>query len=491
MNIFRYAKALTIGDLYREKDPKIAFENYLIAAELGSTLAMQNISFYYKTGQGVEKDLVKSFEWMQKAAELERIECMNGLGVKYKQGEGTDINLELALEWYQKAAAKGSSEALYNLGKFYSEEGPNRNLKLAVEYYIKSKMGIAYNNIAAFYYNGDLEKNFGKALHWFKKADGAVYSRYYIAIILLKPDYLDVAQAIEYLSNWKNALAYNLLGIIYSSSKYNTKDIKRAIDYFKLAANCKVNLSRQQLAAIYRNKEYFEEPDEYKAQMYEKLALDAGFYKFRYNHSILNIDEINSHPDETCSSISEKAKEGIPEYQNLMGILYLKGYFDAHPISHGDWFIKAAENGDLDAMYNLKIHECALASPSTLKYLDYFQQTDFPETNYIMGKYYLDGKYVEKDLERAVRYFEKSVLGGFAYAAFTLYECFKNGIGVEKDEEKSIYYLKEAAQEVVEAQYLYGSQCDDKSEASVWLSLAAINQHPKAKDLLEKIVNSN
>ncbi|KAJ3260148.1 hypothetical protein HK103_001224 [Boothiomyces macroporosus] len=461
MNIFKYTKALTVGDYYREKDPKTAFENYLVAAEMGSTISMQNVAFYYKTGKGVEMDLAKSFEWTRKAAELGRTVCMNILGTKYHTGEGTEKNWNLALEWYQKAAEKGNKEALYNMGKLYSEKGPHRNLKKAVEYYLQSKMGLAYNNIAGLYYDGELGKDYGKALHWFKKADGARYIN-----------------------------AYNLLGMIYSSSKYNKKDVKNAIHFYTLAADNKVNASRLQLASIYRNKEYFDEPNEYMAQMYELQALEAGFYKFRFDHSLLNVDELHSNPDLLCKEVKEKAGQGMAEYQNIMGILHYKGFFDTPPLSHGGWFLKAAENGNIDAMYNLKIYESALISPASLKYLDYFQKTDFPETNFILATYYLNGAYVEKDLTKAIAYYEKSMLGGFAYAAYALYKCYKAGLGVETDEEKATFYLNEAAKEIVDAQFEYGRLCGDVNEASMWLSLAAINKHPKANDMLEKLVNS-
>ncbi|KAJ3314538.1 hypothetical protein HDV04_006077 [Boothiomyces sp. JEL0838] len=490
MNIFKYTKALVIGDYYREKDPKTAFENYLVAAEMGSTISMQNVAFYYKTGKGVEMDLVKSFEWTLKAAELGRTVCMISLGTKYHTGEGTEKNWNLALEWYQKAAEKGNKEALFNMGRLYSEKGPHRNLKKAVEYYLQSKMGLAYNNIAGLYYDGELEKDYGKALYWFKKADGARYSKYFIALIYLTPEYYNVEMAIDSLLNWKSVNAYNLLGMIYSSSKYNKKDVEKAIHFYTLAADNKANVSRLQLASIYRNKEYFDEPNEYMAQMYELQALEAGFYKFRFDHTLLNVDELNSNPDLQCKEVKEKAGQGMAEYQNIMGILHYKGFFGTPPLSHGGWFLKAAENGNIDAMYNLKIYESALISPASLKYLDYFQKTDFPETNFILATYYLNGTYVEKDLTKAIAYYEKSMLGGFAYAAYALYKCYKAGLGVEADEEKAKFYLNEAAKEIVDAQFEYGRLCGDANEASMWLSLAAINKHPKANDMLEKLVNS-
>ena len=55
----------------------MSFHWYKKAANNGNIIAMSNLGYYYKNGNGVEKDINKAIYWYKKAAEQ---------GYKFAQG---------------------------------------------------------------------------------------------------------------------------------------------------------------------------------------------------------------------------------------------------------------------------------------------------------------------------------------------------------------------------------------------------------------------
>lgn len=117
-----------LADIYRNKEsglynPKLAMENYTIAAEKGDAEAMYN------------------------------------LGVNYHQGLCAKVNPKLCIYWYEKAIEHGCGQAYANLGFVY-EDGRlvRKDLKKAEQLYEegiqKAKSGMCAHNLALMIYNG-------------------------------------------------------------------------------------------------------------------------------------------------------------------------------------------------------------------------------------------------------------------------------------------------------------------------------------------------
>jgi TPR repeat protein len=105
------------------KDPSKAFFWCEKAADLGFSIALNNLGYYfYRTGLVVSKDGHKAFELYTKAAANGNAPAMVNLGASYEDGFGVPRNLKQAIYWYRQAASKGQVEgkdALNRLG--YSE----------------------------------------------------------------------------------------------------------------------------------------------------------------------------------------------------------------------------------------------------------------------------------------------------------------------------------------------------------------------------------
>lgn len=102
----------------------------------------------------------------------------------------------------------------------------------------------------------------------------------------------------------------------------------------------------------------------------------------------------------------QKAAEAEKNYQKGNEFLEAKKYDKAFAA-----YEKAAENGHAGAQYNL-------------------------------ATFYLEGKVVPQDNNKAVEYFEKAANQGLKDAQFNLAAMYHQGAGVEKDEEKAEYWAK-------------------------------------------------
>jgi len=150
--------AYTLAKIYHErepKNPKKAFDWFLVAAQQNHVEACYYVGLYYHNGRGVKQDLKLAIYWYEKAAMkddrdalyhlamilmkepnqdfsvifklLERAALLNhpnaqyNLAVMYQKGDGVTQNEQLAFQWYEKAANQDLAIAQYNLGMLYFE----------------------------------------------------------------------------------------------------------------------------------------------------------------------------------------------------------------------------------------------------------------------------------------------------------------------------------------------------------------------------------
>ena len=71
----------------------------------------------------------------------------------------------------------------------------------------------------------------------------------------------------------------------------------------------------------------------------------------------------------------------------------------------------------------------------------------------IWGVFYKNGIGVEKNIEKSIYWYQKSAENENKFAQYNLGRCYKDGIGVEKDEAKAFeWYEKSAKQDYSNAQ---------------------------------------
>jgi len=147
-----------------------------------------------------------------------------------------------------------------------------------------------------------------------------------------------------------------------------------------------------------------------------------------------------------------------------------------------DWYRKAAEQGHPDAFYQLGAilgegaeSVPADASESNRMYsiaaseFDVFAQKGDAEAQYKLAGMYRLGQGVEKDMEKALRWIEKSALQGHAQAQLSLGRLYALGDDVPRDIRLAIYWLDMAAVQGVHDAIIMLSELGDDGEAKVAL----------------------
>ena len=82
-------------------------ELFQLAADQGSTLAINDIGWVYYKGDGVEQDYNLAVKYFKEAAEQENMYALFNLGMCYQDGTGVEKDIEIAAELYQRAIDHG------------------------------------------------------------------------------------------------------------------------------------------------------------------------------------------------------------------------------------------------------------------------------------------------------------------------------------------------------------------------------------------------
>ena len=211
------------------KNDQAAFEAYLKAAEKGDMDAQLNVSRKFYKGIGVTQNYDKAFYWVKKAAEQKLADAENLLGFYFSHGIGTKTNFAEAVKWYKKSAKQGYTIAKYNLGVIVQNGlGCEKNITNAFNYYLN----------AAFDGNYNAQKKIG----WIKNvSDVQINTK-----ILTNLYY--------YLAEKNNALAQYGIGYIYYFGTILPKNNDKALDFLLKSAENGITNSFYKIAYIYQNK---------------------------------------------------------------------------------------------------------------------------------------------------------------------------------------------------------------------------------------------
>ena len=131
---FAGAAPPTLADFYKgvaayeTGNFKLAYEEFLKAADQGDASTQYGLGVMYSEGQGVPQDYQAATQWYRKAAEQGDAVAQHNLGVMYSEGQGVPQDYQTAVRWYQKAAEQGHAVAQNNLGLMYAKgQGVPRN----------------------------------------------------------------------------------------------------------------------------------------------------------------------------------------------------------------------------------------------------------------------------------------------------------------------------------------------------------------------------
>lgn len=170
--------------------------------------------------------------------------------------------------------------------------------------------------------------------------------------------------------------------------------------------------------------------------------------------------------------------------------------------------VKAAEKEYGYAQYLLAMNFFDLYSENNkeaLHWLERAASNHEPEALYQLGVYYLEGD--EADLAKAINYFQRAAELNHADAALELSYIYDEGISVEQDDDKALFFLKKAAelenQEAIDelaSMALSGQGNMDAKEAEYWIKKAGYTEEmlkeldklqEKSLDMFKKMQETN
>ncbi len=156
--------------------------------------------------------------------------------------------------------------------------------------------------------------------------------------------------------------------------------------------------------------------------------------------ALATVDEASEIDAETVERFLEAAREGSPEAQFNMGILYAEGLGVERDYGEAlTWFERAAEQGLANAQYNLAVmHEHGLAGPRDAamarQWYGRAAKLDHPQSQHNLAVIYARGNGVSQDYTAAAKWFAAAAEHGLVNAQYNLAFLYERGLGVARDE---------------------------------------------------------
>ncbi len=276
------------------------------------------------------------------------------LGVRYELGQGVDKDLTKAAECYEKAAETGNAAALCALGELYmGGNGVNRDFGKGIGLFTKAAEGgspKAMLNLGMVYLTGTgAERDSIQAKDWFLKA-----------------------------ADMGESAAYTELGMLYINGDGVDQDFSEAGKWLTKAAESGDSLSQYKVGYMYEEGIGFEKDREKAFGWYMKAA-----------------------------------EQNIPDAQFKVASILVAESPSLNEEEAVKWYTKASVLGFLPAMVNLGIMKYTRAEyDDAFKWFNSAAYRNDPDAQFYLGRLYIEGKGVKKDIDLGVKWLRLSAGNG-------------------------------------------------------------------------------
>jgi len=371
---------------------------------------------------------------------------------EYKQARDYLFGTDEVVQDFNKArneltieAEKGNVLAIYDLGRIYANGlGVEKNPDKANEYY--------ENALAGFH-----EVESRKALQYTEYRIGKMFAAG-LGIVL---DYQTAAQWFGLSAEKNYKYAQYSLGALYYRGQGVEQNFQIAFALYLKSAKQGFPYADFETANMYRDGVGTEKDDIKSKQHFQKAF--CGF----------EIRKRTSHDDKIQYRLGWMLQNAIGTDMDMMRA---KTYYD-----------KSAKMGNVFAGYALARLILSEDSPiavevqKAIEILKTIAQDDNKAcisfrslASYALGKIYLEGKCVVKDIDQAVIYLMKSAKQGNQFAQYTLGKLYLFGKNVSKDKELAIMWLTKAAEQGNDYAKLLLKNMDKFKQPSVALGISRI-----------------
>ena len=430
-----------------------AFKLFVTAAEAGLTEAERELGFYYITGEGHGLlDPVQAVRWITRAAEKNDVAAQAKLAELYLAGfqkerleqglftsseTAQQVDVETALHWALRAAEAGDAKAQAMAGYIYASAPPPL-------------------------------RDAARAEHWYKLAAAQ-----------------DVPQA------------HLGLGINLLFNATADEPTFAGLAHIRKAAEANLPDALYYMAVIYE-RGIGVLPDQQQAAEFYGKAAEGGVNNARAKYGLMLFNGIcvkqNKLEGETW--LRRAALGGDGEAAILVANIYVRGEGNMPPAfaEAAQWFRLAAEAGNKDAARSLAVmhltgagmprdaDEAASWFRKAAEAGDAMAQSDLAE---LMRLGRTNPRFTEP--APVHDWFEKAAEAGDAVAAYNFGVCLAEGVNLEKDEVRAVYWFRKAADTVADATFAYAMALEqgrgvekDEIAAREWMMRAADAKLPQA-----------
>lgn len=301
-----------------------------LSAEQGSLHAQNFVAKMYYIGDGVSTDTAKAFKWYAKAAEQGSVESQLQLADMLYEGIGTEQNYQKAFEWYTKAAEQGNAIAEERLGDcFVSGKGTEKNINEGINWYNKAmqKGSTTAKEKLSEYYFALAEQNKSdkdEAVKLYEKAAEIGNMKAVYALLSIYAEEGKEEQAVE----------------IYAKAAENgTPTDKDCLRIAKLYEQYDNNMTARE------KRDGGDHKNEIK-KWYMKAA-DLG--NMEAMETMLKEYKQNKEYYQAETMLEKMLEHGKSDAGYQLGMIYATGMYNRtkNDDKAYDWFVKAAEKGDL------------------------------------------------------------------------------------------------------------------------------------------------
>eukprot|EP00049_Salpingoeca_infusionum_P021024 m.365947 g.365947 ORF g.365947 m.365947 type:complete len:1069 (-) comp33986_c0_seq1:174-3380(-) len=461
-----------------------AVRHFRNAADKNDSDAQYQLALCYKKEQGVKavagrNPSREAFRLFRLAAAQGHVNALVQLGNCYEKGVGTHPSVSLAASCYRKSAVQGLPEAQYKMGMLHMQGvGVEQSMRHAAMFFEQAVAG--GNNPAAMFElaklydvgEGVKHKDSAKATQLLEQAAELNHKGAMRALIQriktrhMTPSHRKTVTALVCrAAKQDDPMAQCYLGSCYERGNGVDKDLKRALECYRSAAQCGHAHAQYKLGRCYKC------GIGVKANLKQAIRLfqsAAGKESAAANHRL--------------GRCHEKG-EGVPRNPKVAVAYYKAAMEQRHP----------------KAIYRLALcyqHGSGVAQNlSTAASL--FKQAAFRRHAKAQVKYALcclNGEGVEADPSQAREWAVFAARQRDAHGQFLLARFFRDGIGGEKNETLALHnYSAAADQGHLKAQLMlgdlyrrgYGGR-KDANKAAHFYKLAAEQGHPRAEHNLAR-----
>ena len=296
-----------------------------IAYKYGNIDSAYELGFIYKNGlYGVKESAHFAFTYFNSAADCGNNRAQFFLSTFYEKGEGVEQSNEQAIKYLEMAANANFVDAYFHLGRMLFKvkryDEAEKWLKLALEHGDPEQSDYTFN-LELF---GDLcfgkDENNPKAYEYYHKAaiSGSSSAKCNLGVLY----------------------EYGIGGV--------SQDENQSLYWYRSAA--KDGYAPAQFSV---GRYYFDKEDYENAMIWLDLAIKQDHIpsKRQYALCLIRRDE---KPEKAYNLMFEAAKEDDTDAKYYMGFFYDNGYYVRKDINKAiDWYKKAAEDGDEDAINRL------------------------------------------------------------------------------------------------------------------------------------------